>query len=65
MSWIHKRTMRCGYTDGHRSEEDDDMMEVLICPILQRSVRFIDGKCEIKTCEETDCPFVKIQAEEN
>ncbi len=42
-------------------------MEVHICPILMRTVRFIEGQCS-ELCEETDCPIqeeMKRNAMEN
>ena len=30
--------------------------EIHICPILMRTVKFIDGHCE-EQCDEVDCPI--------
>ena len=34
-------------------------MEVHICPIKMRTVRFIDGSCSEK-CDEEDCPVLEM-----
>ena len=39
------------------------MIEIHICPILMRTVRFIDGNCTEK-CEE-DCPIEASRKEED
>lgn len=31
-------------------------MDIHICPILMRTVRFIDGQCS-EECSEEDCPI--------
>ena len=34
-------------------------IEIHICPILMRTVRFIDGQCEQSNClEKEDCPIM-------
>ncbi len=35
------------------------MTEIHICPLLMRTVKFVDGKCT-ETCNEADCPVMKI-----
>lgn len=34
------------------------MVEIHICPILMRTVRFIDGKCDSQDENCNDCPVL-------
>ena len=33
-------------------------MDVHVCPILMRTVRFLDGNCS-ENCNESDCPILE------
>lgn len=40
------------------------MAEIHICPILMRTVKFVDGQC-VEQCDEMDCPvMIEIQRQE-
>ena len=40
-------------------------MEIHICPILMRTVKFEDGQCTEKCSEKNDCPIlIEIQRQE-
>ena len=40
------------------------MIKIHICPILMRTVKFIDGKCA-ERCNEKDCPIMVLSRKEN
>ena len=39
-------------------------MEIHVCPILMRTVKFIDGRCS-EQCNEDDCPIIDLFKIEN
>ncbi len=47
-------------------EEQDMKIEIHICPILMRTVKFVDGRCT-EFCNEEDCPVMVelLRQEEN
>ena len=36
------------------------MVEIHICPILMRTVKFIDGSCSEKCKDRSDCPVMGL-----
>ena len=61
-----KRSRKAVERQNERMVNDMEQIKVHICPILMRTVRFIDGQCEQSDClEKEDCLImIEIQRQE-